>query len=90
MNIKEQLAPEPAFHYFAGGCKWVVGPGQVDITHPPSAYTKGFEDGARAMAKKMLELFRIPDDLPKAVRLVMAYDMGDARPTNEWKHETRI
>jgi hypothetical protein len=56
------------------------------IYHPPQAYAKGFEEGAYALAKEILRLFKDKQDV-EAYKLLLQYEAGQARPTFGWQHE---
>jgi hypothetical protein len=83
----EPLLPDPKWERI-NNAPWTSKSGISDgtIYHPPQAYAKGFEEGAYALAEKLLTLF-VSSSSKDAYAILLEYKNRSAHPARGWQHE---
>jgi hypothetical protein len=85
--LQQPLEQEPAWRAAPGGT-FIRDNGPALPAHPPSAYARGFEDGAYALAAKLNRML-VEGTTADFVELLGRYQAGIERPTHRWSREPK-
>jgi len=83
--MRTPIKPEPDWRTIDDGRTYFDNAGSKRLSHLPSAYAAGFEDGAFALAERLWEM-AVASDHQKLVETLHEYHAGRARPVAGWKH----
>ena len=80
------IKQEPEWRTIDDGRTYFDDRGNKRLSHLPSAYAQGFEDGAFALAEHLWQM-ALSGSNEELVKTLHEYHVGRARPVAEWKHQ---
>lgn len=85
VQAAEPLMPDPAWRQ-VNNSNYTSPNHGGSLSHPPAAYAQGFEDGAFALARHLVKLYR-QNRVDDVVNLLVRYENNAAHPAKGWSNE---
>jgi hypothetical protein len=83
--MRTPIKTEPDWRTIDDGRTYFDNAGSKRLSHLPSAYAAGFEDGAFALAERLWEMAS-KNDREKLIETLHEYHAGRAHPVAGWQH----